>query len=406
MANIRRSPEFEFATYYLSRCSENGDPPKAMKTDSWPTAIALFYDAVGGGRSLSSFRNSVRVSWAVYNAHFGKEPVHIDNVGKVAPLTRLQAEIASKWDSRSEREVEAAALDLLTNKRASNIVVQPKGNADTDDPRGEVSEARRQIRAELKNQHPSLNIEDLEQRTSEIFADAKLLARCAASKCRVTYTSAIQIRGHGNAQSGHWLDEVYENALSPLKLPDLTLLVVSKETGKPSVGAFHDGRLKLSGIAAADVKEEQRRAAAFKGYAQLFGILEPIPSEFQHSKVITSELMEQEQGVERAVKNALNRIGAAGTEVTRIAKDYPESLSPGKLKALARRLMTEQKGRCALTGTPFDESSEVDRVSLDRLNNERGYAEGNVHLTTVFANRARGTLTVDEARARLIQWQD
>lgn len=406
MANIGRSPEFQFVTYYLSRCSENGDPPKALQTDSWQTAIAIFYDAVGGGRSLSSFRNSMRVSWAVYNAHFGKEPVHIDNAGKVAPLTRMQTEIALKWDTRSESEVEAAALDLLTNGLASNILIQPKGNADTEDAPDEVEKTRRQIRAELKNQYPSLDTEALEKRTSDIFADAKLLARCAASKCRVTYASAIQLRGHGNAQSGHWLDEVYENALSPLKLPDLTLLVVSKETGKPSVGAFHDGRIRLSGIAAADVKEEQRRAVAFKGYTQLFGILEQVPSDFQHSKVITSELMEQEQGLERAVKNALNRIGVAGTKVTRVAKEYPNSLPPEKLKALARRLMTEQKGRCALTGTPFDESSEVDRVSLDRLNNEGGYAEGNVHLTTVFANRARGTLTIDEARARLIQWQD
>ncbi|MEP3420107.1 MAG: hypothetical protein ABJN35_00070 [Erythrobacter sp.] len=405
MSRIGRSPEFQFATYYLSRCSENGEPPESLKAESWSTAFALFYQAVGGGRSPSSFQNSMRVSWAVFNAHFGKEPVHLGNDGEVAPLTQSQAEIASEWDPKLEREVEAAALALVTVIEASHTLIQTEINADNGDPESREVGTESRIRAELERRHPYLTTEEIERRAAGILADTKLLARCAVTECRVTYTSAIKLRGRGNVQSGHWLDEVYESALAPLKLPDLTLLVVSKETGKPSGEAFHDGRLKLSGIAETGVKAEQRRAVTFKGYEELFGVLEQIPSEFRHSRVIASALMEQEEGIERAVKNALNRINAAGTESTRVAKEYPDSLPPDKLKALARRLMTEQEGRCALTGTPFDESSEVDRVSLDRLNNDRGYAEGNVHLTTIFANRARGTLPVEEARARLIQWQ-
>ena len=260
------------------------------------------------------------------------------------------------------------------------------------------------VRAALRKAKPQLTVREADKRIGTVIEDAKLLARCAKSACRITYTSAIKLRGHGNVQSGHWLDHVYDYALMPLELPDLTLLIVGKDTGKPSPGAFHEGRMKLSGIRPEDVKEEQRRAVAFNGYEDLFGVLDPIPSQLNHSHVVGSELLEQEQGIERAVANALGRIGAAGTEQVRIGKEYPDSLSAEKLRALARRLMREQKGRCALTGTPFDEASEIDRVSLDRIDCGRGYAENNVQLTTIFANRARGTLDPDVARIRLVQW--
>lgn len=253
---------------------------------------------------------------------------------------------------------------------------------------------------------PELVERQVTERAKIVIDDAALLARCAKSACRITYTSAIQLRGHGNVQSGHWLDDVYDYCLKPLELPDLTLLIVNKETGRPSLGAFHEGRMKLSGIRPEDVKSEQQRAAAFSGYDELFGYLEPIPSRFRQSSIVSSVLLEHEKGIERAVNNALGRIGAAGTEQVRIGKDYPDSLSADKLRSLARRLMRDQNGRCALTGTPFDEASEVDRVSLDRIDCSRGYSDGNVQLTTIFANRARGTLDLDEARMRLTQWSE
>lgn len=260
------------------------------------------------------------------------------------------------------------------------------------------------VRAAIHEAKSGLVERDVVKRTEIVIEDARLLARCAKSACRITYTTAIMLRGHGNVQSGRWLDDVYNYALKPLELPDLTLLIVNKETGKPSAEAFHDGRMKLSGIRPEEVKAEQRQAAAFTGYDEIFGNLEPIPAPLKQSNVVSSQLMEQEQGIARAVTNALGRIGAAGVEQIRVGKEYPDSLSAEKLRALARRLMREQNGRCGLTGTPFDEASEVDRVSLDRIDCARGYAEGNVQLTTIFANRARGTLDPEEARMRLIQW--
>jgi hypothetical protein len=260
------------------------------------------------------------------------------------------------------------------------------------------------VSSALRTAKPKLTDSEVGRRATIVIDDTKLLVRCAKSACRITYTSAIVLRGHGNVQSGQWLDHVYDYALKPLELPDLTLLIVNKETGKPSAGAFHSGRMKLSGIRPDDVRAEQRRAAAFSRYDELFGHLEPIPAHLKQSNIVSSELLEQEQGIERAVTNALRRIGAAGVAQVKVGKEYPDSLSADKLKALARRLMREQQGLCALTRTPFDEASNVDRVSLDRLDCDRGYAEGNVQLTTIFANRARGTLDPEDARMRLVQW--
>lgn len=262
------------------------------------------------------------------------------------------------------------------------------------------------VRSALYEAKPELAEGEVRKRIATVIEDTKLLVRCAKSACRITYTAAIQLRGHGNVQSGRWLDDVYDYSLKPLGLPDLTLLIVNKETGKPSDGAFHEGRMKLSGISSQDVRAEQRRAVAFIGYDDLFGYLEPIPKNLMQSSVAGSEQVEREQGIERAVANALGRIGAAGVEQVRIGKEYPDSLSAEKLRSLARRLMRDQSGRCALTGTPFDEASEVDRVSLDRIDCSRGYADGNVQLTTIFANRARGTLDLEVARMRLIQWSE
>ena len=244
----------------------------------------------------------------------------------------------------------------------------------------------------------------LADKTGLIVEDVRLLARCAASGCRITYTSAIALRGHGNVQSGKWLDDVFDYALYPLQWPDLTLLVVNKATGIPSDGAYHAGRLKKSKIRPEEVRDEQRRAVAFRGYAEVLGNLEAIPREFRHSSVAASAEIEREQGLDRAVANAVGRVGMFGKEKIAIGREYPDSLSSGELKRLARDLMAAQDGRCALTGTPFDEASEVDRVSLDRIDCDRGYSKGNVQLTTVFADRARGTLDIPEARQRLVQW--
>ena len=186
------------------------------------------------------------------------------------------------------------------------------------------------------------------------------------------------------------------------------MLVVNRATKQPSPDAFEARRTILSGIHMVDVPTEQRRCFWHQTYEDVLGELEPIPIAFQLVRIITPQ-PSTEREIARAVGNAINRVALAGVEKVSYGKEYPQSLPRAELAVLVRTLWTLQNGRCALTGQPFElrtdeEGGQLeDRVSLDRIDNLIGYAANNVQLVTQFANRARGTLSVDEARQRLVQ---
>lgn len=65
-------------------------------------------------------------------------------------------------------------------------------------------------------------------------------------------------------------------------------------------------------------------------------------------------------------------------------------------------LLIAQGGRCYWTGVPL--TTEIGQhwvMSLDRLDNSRGYEKGNLVLTGWVVNNMRGTLGPDEFRAVL-----
>jgi len=273
----------------------------------------------------------------------------------------------------------------------------------------EDKSAQAQIETALSLSRPGFNSTELSLRAEIIHQDVVLLARCANSKCLITYADAIALRGHGNPQNGQWLDEVYANAIVPLGFPDLTMLVVNKATKQPSPEAFNARRSILSNIDIKDIPAEQRRCFWHPSYDAVLGELAPVPNEYQLVRVLTPEPA-REREISRAVGNAISRVSSEGVEQAKLGKEYPQSLSRPELVALVSLLWGSQNGRCALTDQPFDlrpdedGGQQEDRVSLDRIDNSIGYAECNVQLTTQFANRARGTLAIDEVRKRLVQF--
>ena len=65
-----------------------------------------------------------------------------------------------------------------------------------------------------------------------------------------------------------------------------------------------------------------------------------------------------------------------------------------------KQLWEDQKGLCAISGAPMSlttsESRTIsDLVSLDRIDNSKGYVEGNVWLTTATVNYMRGLMDVE-----------
>ncbi len=265
------------------------------------------------------------------------------------------------------------------------------------------------IRSELSKARPSMAASDLANRTDRITKDLVLLARAAISKCLITYSNAIDLRGHGNAQNGQWLDEVFAYAILPLGFPDLTMLVVNKSTKQPSPDAFEARRSKLSKVHVDDIQSEQMNCFWFTDYEAVLGPLLPIPAGSQLVRYLTPQPAIDRE-INRAVSNAANRISGIDKEKTLVGKEYLNSVTPFELKAAVKKLWEIQKGKCALTNKPFelrddqDGGIRDDRVSIDRINNSYGYYAENIQLVTQFANRARGTLDIAEAKKRLKQY--
>ncbi|MBY5351190.1 hypothetical protein [Rhizobium leguminosarum] len=256
---------------------------------------------------------------------------------------------------------------------------------------------------------PDMGAEAVELRAKTILQDVTLLARCAATKCLVTYSAVISLRGRGNAQNGQWLDETYAFAIAPLGFPDLTMLVVNRGTGQPSPEAFEARRSRLSQIHISDVGAEQRRCVWYRDYETVLGPLDLIPTDKRFAQLLAPE-PPKEHEIARAVRNAINRTLGAGVERTLTGREYPDSLPFAELLTLAASLWERQGGRCALTGKKFELRSQEmggiweDKVSLDRIDNNFGYSAANVQLVTQFANRARGNMSCEEARKRLVQF--
>ena len=264
------------------------------------------------------------------------------------------------------------------------------------------------ISEQIPEVYPDYDIKRTEALATRVLDDLYILARCAISKCRVTYTDAITLRGYGNRQNGRWLDDVYSFAISPLGFPDLTMLVVNASTGQPSEDAFEARRSKLSEIQISEVPREQNRCIWFDAYEAVLGPLEPIPTEYHYARsVIPEPPLEAE--IRRAVSNAIQRVNGVGKMSVKVGKEYVGSGNYSELCLLTSQLLKKQKGRCALTGQPFETRTATeggvqdDRMSLDRIDNSLGYHDGNVQLVTQFANRARGQMSIQEARRRLTQ---
>ncbi|UWR45388.1 hypothetical protein [Phaeobacter inhibens] len=265
------------------------------------------------------------------------------------------------------------------------------------------------IADQIPEVYPDYSIKKTDALAARVLEDLHILARCAISRCRVTYTDAITLRGYGNRQNGRWLDDVYRFAISPLGFPDLTMLVVNAATGQPSEDAFEARRSKLREIQISEVPRAQNRCVWFDAYEAVLGPLEPIPTEYHYARSVMPE-PPLEAEIRRAVSNAIQRVNGVGKMTVRVGKEYVGSGNYSELCLLTSQLLNEQKGRCALTGQPFETRSAVeggiqdDRMSLDRIDNSFGYYDGNVQLVTQFANRARGQMSIQEARRRLIQY--
>lgn len=80
-------------------------PPVRLGTDSWREAYAGFFRTLGGGRSLRSFHNSLKLTRDQFDSHVdsGRRGLWVDDEPK--PLRKRDAAVFATWGSRSEDEL-------------------------------------------------------------------------------------------------------------------------------------------------------------------------------------------------------------------------------------------------------------------------------------------------------------
>lgn len=108
------------------------------------------------------------------------------------------------------------------------------------------------------------------------------------------------------------------------------------------------------------------------------------------------------------VQMAVNAAAAAaqsGRETTAIRKDKAVHHHQRELERIIDRLINEQHGKCALTSLPLQWHGEAEDLamvaSLDRIDSNGHYADGNLQVVCRFANKWKGATPDGEFRRLL-----
>ncbi len=136
--SIERSEEFILSALFLSRCGRKVDagkplPPAEMETDSWAVAYASFFDALGDGRSLRSFHNSLKASRDQFDSHLdsGRRGWRVGGQPKALP--KRDARVLKQWKARTDAEVWEAVRHLVdVTPIPSSVLSDLQAESDAD----------------------------------------------------------------------------------------------------------------------------------------------------------------------------------------------------------------------------------------------------------------------------------
>jgi hypothetical protein len=103
--------------YFLARCSAGNDhtqPPSELGVTNWEEVYPIFYERLGEGRDLRTFRNSLQNVRDAFDSHVenGRRGWYKD--GKPAPLPWLHQIIFDRWRSRDDRQLWAAVQPYIS----------------------------------------------------------------------------------------------------------------------------------------------------------------------------------------------------------------------------------------------------------------------------------------------------
>lgn len=109
----KRSADMWLVGYFLSRFGAKAEgrtasPPSRLNVAKWNRAYPMFYRALGDGRTLASFANSLKNARDSFDAHVSSDRVgwRRDNeTREPAQLPNLARRVIDLWGARTEDEV-------------------------------------------------------------------------------------------------------------------------------------------------------------------------------------------------------------------------------------------------------------------------------------------------------------
>jgi len=116
-----RSEAFWLAAYFLSRCTAAGKaPPLQLSVASWREAYERFYPALGEGREVDRFRNSLKNARDTFDAHMANGRRGWRDSGSREPghLPTAAAATLAAWQGRTDSELFGAIQDMLSDSAA------------------------------------------------------------------------------------------------------------------------------------------------------------------------------------------------------------------------------------------------------------------------------------------------
>lgn len=106
---IERSYEFVAVGFFLSSFGEKHTlpvgPPHELGASSWRHAYIAFYDALGGGRSIRTFSNSLKATRDAFDAWVDSGRVGWREDGNPKPLSPIESRVFTQWWSRPREEL-------------------------------------------------------------------------------------------------------------------------------------------------------------------------------------------------------------------------------------------------------------------------------------------------------------
>ena len=150
---VERSNDFILVALFLSRFGRNVEgglplPPSQLGTDSWQAAYAGFFDTLAAGRSLQSFRNSLKATRDQFDSHVNSGRRGWRTNDEPKPLPERDAAILDVWGSRSADEFWQAVCLFWDSDAASilsSVHYDPEAQSDQTSQEEVYVGARRNI---------------------------------------------------------------------------------------------------------------------------------------------------------------------------------------------------------------------------------------------------------------------